>query len=101
MEEKEDTKQDKAIAVMANDISYIKKAIEKIDYRLELMDNHFVKREEVNQIKLDNDKAHCDHETRLKNMELSYMELKTRVVTWGTIAIIILGAAEFIIGKFL
>lgn len=107
MERREDSNQDKAIAVMATDIGYIKKAIEKIDARLELMDGHFIKRDEVNNIKLEADKLHAEHEKRLREIETNFAVEKqasavfqAQVKTWGSVAIIASGIIQFIIGKF-
>lgn len=104
----EDKNQDQAIAVMANDIGYIKRAIEKIDARLEIMDGHFIKRDEVHVMKAEADKVHQDYDNRLRSIETSFAVEKqanavfqAQVKTWGTVAIILSGIIQFLIGKFL
>lgn len=107
MERMEDQNQDKAIAVMATDISYIKKAIEKIDQRLEIMDSHYIKRDEVHALKVESDKVHEGYEKRIKDLEIntaldrqSNAVFQAQVKTWGSVAIIASGIVQFIISKF-
>lgn len=97
----EDEKQDVSIAVMARDISYIKESLKKIDTRLEIMDGHYIKRVEVETMKVEADKVHADLEVRLRSMELDYAKFQTQVRTWGIVAVMGLGVVQFLIGKFL
>lgn len=36
-----------------------------------------------------------DHEARLRKLENDFLQFKTRVMTWGSVAMIVLGAVEF------
>lgn len=95
--------QSESIAVIANDIGYIKKAIEKIEGRLEVMDSHYAKREEMEAFKLEADRVHCGHVDRIKKLEEeseSTMVFKAQVKTWGSVAVIASGIIQFILGKF-
>lgn len=104
----EDTNQDKAIAVMANDISYIKDSLRKIDQRLEIMDSHYIKRDEVQNMKVEAEKIHDAQEKRIKELEINAAldrqagaVFRAQVMTWGAAAIVVSGIAQFLIGKFL
>lgn len=103
----EDNKRDEAIAVMANDMTYIKASLQKIDQRLEIMDSHYIKREEVMQLRSEADKVHAGHEARIKSMEIESALQKeinsvfrAQVKTWGSAAVIASGIIQFLIGKF-
>lgn len=89
-----------SIAVMARDIQYIKESILKIDQRLELMDGHYIKRVEVQQMKEEADKIHEANSRAIRALELDYATFKSQVKTWGSIAIIAVGVIEFIISRF-
>lgn len=52
------------------------------------------KAKEIFNTKTDEDK---DHEARLRTVETAV----TRILTWGTVLLIILGVIEFLVGKFL
>lgn len=93
-----------SIAVMANDISYIKKAIEKIESRLEIMDTHYAKREEMDTLKQEAERIHGGLAKRIKDLEeesASTMVFKTQVKTWGSAAVVASGILQFILNKIL
>lgn len=110
----EDTKQDTQIAVMATDLKYIKEAIKKLDDRLVVMDSHYIKRDEVLEMKRQAEKEHAEHASAIENLKIARaldqaavqalrQELavfKTQVMTWAGAGILVMGIAQFIIGKF-
>lgn len=89
--------QNVSIAVMATDIKYIKEAVAKLDSRLQLMDGHFVKREEMDSFKEDADKIFDSHNESIRELELTIENLSTTIKIWGTIAGIIIGIIEPIV----
>lgn len=97
----EDKKQDVSIALMSRDIQYIKESLSKIDQRLELIDGHYIKRAEVEAMKIDADKLHANQAKEIEQLKLQFAIFKTQVTTWGSIGLIVLGIAQFLISKFL
>jgi len=96
--------QNESIAVMANDIGYIKESIGKIEKRLEAMDDHYAKREEMDAFKKEADRIHCGHVDRIKVLEEeteSTKVFKTQVKTWGSAAVVASGILQFILKQIL
>lgn len=79
MDKTEDKTQDIILAVLSNDVSYIKKAIEGISAQLKEMDSNFAKRVEVELIT-------NDHEKRIRRLE-----------TWGFMALGALAIFQIIV----
>lgn len=94
-------KQEVNIAVMANDIKYIKDSLVKIDARLEAIDGYYLHRDEFNEYKKERktsvDDVIKEHTDSLRELDT----FKAQVKTWGTVAIILVGILEFIINRFL
>jgi hypothetical protein len=71
--------------------------LDKVDAKEEfkrMSDLAEAKAREIFNTKTDEDK---DHETRLRLVETNV----TRIMTWGSVSLIILGIAQFLVGKFL
>ena len=85
--------QDVNIAVMANDIQYIKSSLARVENTLAAMDGHYLRVEDFGK----HLKEHEDFRRALQDLD----NFKTQVKTWGTAALIILGIAQFLISKFL
>lgn len=104
-----------AIAVMSRDIHYMKESLVRLEKLIgDTVKNNVskeelallvktleqTKKEEARDFVVYKDsvqKSLDDHETRLRVLESSV----TKVITWGAAGVLILGIAEFIIGKFL
>jgi small nuclear ribonucleoprotein (snRNP)-like protein len=93
--------QNSSIAVIQNDIRYIRGFLRGIDRRLEIMDGNFVKRDEFLKYQQETEKRSSSHDLAIRKLELDATIYLTQVKTWGTMAIIVLGVLQFIIGKFL
>jgi len=73
------------IALMGQDIGYIKKSIENMEASLKSIDNNFVKKSDLSDmVKIDD-----DHEKRIRRME-----------TWGFTAIGALAVIQFALNYF-
>lgn len=83
---REDVQQDVALAKVGVDIEYIKKAIERIDNRLTVMDKDYMRRSEVESLKRDGDAVHSDHEARIRFIE-RYMWLAIGALTLAQILV--------------
>ncbi len=75
-------KQNTSMAVMANDIGYIKLSIQDINVQLKEMDHNYVSKEDLAPVEK-------DHETRIRRLE-----------TWGFTAIGALAIIEFVLTYF-
>jgi hypothetical protein len=73
------------VAVMANDIGYIKKAIEKIDERLDVMDSHYIRRDEVMDLEKSNKKAHEALDFQLREHSLKMGTYNTYFMAIGIV----------------
>lgn len=81
------------IQYMQRDISEIKQGqkenatkLEQALQEINLKDEQYIKKEQFN-----------DHETRLRSAEVNI----TKILTWGSIAIVVLGIAEFMLNQYL
>lgn len=73
------------IALMGQDIGYIKKSIENMEASLRSIDSNFVKKEDLKDINV----IQADHETRMRRLE-----------TWGFTAIGALAVIQFALNYF-
>ncbi len=80
---------EKDIAVLATDIKYLRSAMERIEKRFDLMNDHYVKKEEFETLK-----------GGLHNHLLDYSVFKTQIKTWGSAAILVSAVVQFIIAKY-
>lgn len=100
-ESKTDKSQDVTIAVLANDVAYVKKAVDKISTTLEILEKNYVKRTEVELLLKDADQIHKDLAQSIKAIELDVAVSKTQVKTWGAAAVLALGILQFVISIFI
>lgn len=77
------------IAVMQTDIGYIKKSVEAIENQLRIMDNSYVKKDELNEVCNIYTTTDKDHELRIRRIE-----------TWGFIGIGALTVIQFALNYF-
>lgn len=102
------TEQGEKIAVMANDIHHMKNSLERLEKAIEEGMKHNVSRTEFDQYKSDVAREFEEHkknfitvgndrEDRIRKLEGNM----TKVLTWGTVAMVAIGIIQFLIGKFL
>lgn len=90
-------KENMSIAVIANDIGYIKKSIQSIEDRFKDIDNKYVRKDEAL-------KEHQKFEEAIENLSKIVQEhdrFQIQVKTWGAAAVLVLGIVQFLIAKFL
>lgn len=86
-------KQEVNIAVMANDIKYIKDSLAGIQTQLASMDGVYVHRDEFNDYKV----AMVENQKKTDDLVL----FRAQVKTYGAAALILMGIIQFLISKFL
>lgn len=96
-----DKNQDVTIAVLSNDIAYVKKAVDTITAKLDILERSYVKRSEVDLLLKDADQIHKDLAASIKAIELDVAVFKTQVKTWGAAAVLALGILQFVISVFI
>lgn len=93
----EDKTQDVRLAVIENDVGYIKKAVGEIGAKMDILERSYVKRSEVDLLLKDADQIHKDLAASIKTIELDLAVFKTQIKTWGAAAVLALGILQFVI----
>jgi len=101
MTENHDKNQDVTLAVLKNDVDYIKKEVTSISTTLGIMERSYVKRSEVSGHLKDADEIHGDLLASIKAIELDVAIFKTQVKTWGAAAVLAMGIVQFLIAAFI
>lgn len=97
-----------AIAVMARDIHYMKESMMRLEQTISEQMGHYqtikefenYKREhekDTSEYKLGQAKINQDIENRMRTQEKAI----TKILTWGSVAVVLLNVAMFLIGKYL
>lgn len=84
--------QDVTIAVIKNDVDYIKKEVNGIVGKLEVLERSYIRRDEV-------EDGMGGMLASIKTLELNLEIFKTQVKTWGTAALLLLGMLQFAISQ--
>jgi hypothetical protein len=86
------TKTAETTAIISNDISWMKKSLIGIENKLNEMDKAFVTSTQHAEVL----RVQEDHENRIRSNETSI----TRILTWGSALILLLGIVEFLLNMF-
>lgn len=101
MENKQDHNQDVNIAVLTNDVGYIKKEVGNISTKLEILEKNYIKRTEIESLLKDAEATHKELAQSIKSIELDVAVFKTQVKTWGAAGVLALGILQFAISIFI
>lgn len=97
----EDKAQDITLAVLKNDVDYIKKEVGSIGGKLDILEKNYIRRSEVDGLKKDADSQHKELNESIRIVELDLAVFKTQVKTWGAAAVMALGILQFVISAFI
>jgi hypothetical protein len=86
------TKTAETTGIISNDISWMKKSLTGIELTLAKMNDAFVTAAQHTEVV----RVQEDHEVRIRSNETNI----TRILTWGTAAVLLLGIAEFLLNMF-
>lgn len=87
-----DKNQDVTIAVIKNDVDYIKNEVNGIVGKLDILERNYIKRSEV-------EEGLKTMTTNIETLRLNLEIFKTQVKTWGTAALLLLGMLQFAISQ--
>lgn len=87
-----DKNQDVTIAVIKNDVDYIKKEVNGIVGKLDILERNYIRRSEV-------EEGLKTMTTNIETLRLNLEIFKTQVKTWGTAALLLLGMLQFAISQ--
>lgn len=98
----ESTEKDESVlmAKMSTDINYIKDTTGKIEKKLDVIDKNYVSRSEFSNSKHAASGERKDIKDEMSSLRIDYVTFKTKVATWGTVGLILLGISQFILSKF-
>lgn len=95
------------IALLAQDVGYIKNSVEGMKTHIERIDDNYVGKLEWKQFLVAQEMWQKDFEKTNKSMtddmhkqNISFAVFQAQVKTWGTVAILFMGLLQFVIGKF-
>lgn len=100
MADNQDTQQDITIAVIKNDLEYIKREVGGITGALKILENNYMRRVDVESVVKDLSAEDKRLDKKLEVLKLEVAVFKTQIYTWGAAAILVLGIVQFIISKF-
>jgi len=97
MEKQKDKNQDTNIALLQQDIEYIRKEVGSMSDILKRVEKNYINRGELELILKDWDSIHKDISKEIETIKIDLAVFKTQVKTWGGAGIIALGIAQYII----
>lgn len=98
----EDKNQDTAIALLQQDMTYLKKQVDVISENVKkIAEKDYITRPEVAAIQKDAEKEHLRINDEIQSIRLNLEVFKTQVKTWGSAAVLALGILQYVISVFI
>jgi len=97
MNDNVDKNQDVTLAELKKDMEFLKDGMQKITATLTVLQENYIKRTEIEEIRKSNNQVHKDLEKRITLAELGLEVFKTQVKTWGSAGIMAIGVMQYII----
>ena len=98
----EDKNQDTNIALLQQDMNYLKKQIDDISNNVKkLAEKEYITRPEILTLQKDAEKEHIRLNDEIQSIRLNLEVFKTQVKTWGAAAVLALGILQYAISIFI
>jgi len=101
MEKQKDKNQDTNIALLQQDIGYIRKEVGNMSEILKRVEKNYVNRGELELILKDWDTVNKEIAKDMEALKIDLAVFKTQAKTWGGAGILALGVAQYIISLIL